>query len=180
MYELTKEEDNPHDLSKRGLVSRNTEPMGIQVIPERPRLRLFVLHIIDVLVLVIPLDPIASPEGVDDMLSFTGREEDLNEACQSVFRVSSEDRAITRATVRYVAHRTMVINGGLETAGRCRDIPIAFPISEPGAHDALKSVHREVVHDPPSQDLASGGPAQALVPIRRVVVPIAYEGRLGA
>ena len=68
--EPTEEEENPDDLSKSGLITRHTESMWVQVVPKEGGFCLLVLHVVDSLVLVVLLNPVTSPERIDDMLGF--------------------------------------------------------------------------------------------------------------
>lgn len=77
---LTKQEEEPGALAEQSLIPRDPHPLRIHVVPEEARLRLFILLVVDIVILVVPLDPVASPERVHDMLSFSRCEEDLSSA----------------------------------------------------------------------------------------------------
>ena len=65
---LTEKIDKPCDLPKQCLISRDAHPLRVHVLPEQTRFDLFVLLVDDSVVLVVLLDPITSPQRIDDML----------------------------------------------------------------------------------------------------------------
>lgn len=48
------------------------------MVPEAPVLGPLILDVIDIVVLVVPLDPVTSPERVDDVLRLGRGQEDLS------------------------------------------------------------------------------------------------------
>jgi hypothetical protein len=74
----------------------------------------------------------------------------------------------------------MLIDCRLQRARRRRDITVRIAIPEARAHDTLEPVEAEVVHDPPRENLACGGPAYPLVIVRRIEVTVPDKRRPGA
>ena len=75
--ECTKQKDDPDDDLECGLVPRYRDPLGVHMIPERPRFRSFVRYIIDIFIVIVHLNQISFPECVDHILSFGRGQEGL-------------------------------------------------------------------------------------------------------
>jgi hypothetical protein len=75
---LTEEEDDPDSNLESRLISRYAHPFRVDMIPEAPRFGPLILNVVDIVIIVVPLDPVAPPERVDNVLSFGRRQEDLS------------------------------------------------------------------------------------------------------
>jgi hypothetical protein len=66
--------------------------MWIQMVPKTLAVLLVIRLVVDLVVCVVILDPLASPETVDNMLRFGGREEDDRILVYSRFEATKEDQ----------------------------------------------------------------------------------------
>lgn len=76
---VDQEVEEPDDDAEQRLVARNTQTVRVKVRPERAGTvwRDVVVNIVNVVVLIVLLDPFAAPESVNDLLGLVAGEENL-------------------------------------------------------------------------------------------------------
>ena len=122
--------------------------MGIQVIPETLAVLLVVRQIINLIVLLIILYPVAAPETIDNVLRLGRGEKDDGVLVDGSFEAGwAEDGQSCVGTRMGTRGATLRGNGG-------RNIAVLFAVPVSRTHDALEPIDPSVVHDPPCKSLA--------------------------
>lgn len=129
------------------LVPRYRQPMRVQVIPKALAVLLVIRYIVDLVIIMVILDPFSAPKTVDDVLRLGGGKEDC------CVLVDGRFEAIKGEMSDKMAHG----KGRSLRGDRGRNIAVFFSVPVSRAHNALQTVDGETVDDPSSEDLTGDG-----------------------